>query len=446
MTENKKISKLKTGLISRSLSLAKLGVSAGINYAATKITNKSTDDYINTQALYIAKELGQLKGSLMKAGQMLSVYGEHFLPPEANLILKTLQSDSVLVDWPVMQSQLNSEWSAEQLEQFEIQTTPIGSASMGQVYLGLYKKNQKKYAIKIQYPEVSKAIDSDLAALKKILKMSKIIPSSIDTTDIFIEIKQMLYQELNYLHEAQNTKKYSELIKNDPRYKVPEVLNEFCTKKIIVTEYMEGLKADHSLIQSLSQQRRDQLGKNFLELYFKELFDWKFVQTDPHLGNYKIEIDSYGNDKIILLDFGATKEFDSIFIQNYTKMIKGAVLNNDELFLSGAKGLGFINDVDTAEYIQVFKSFCYETIEPFLSSNDPRNINKNNSDTFNWKNNDLPKRVLKNAFQFKNYTLRTPPHDLVFLDRKTAGVFMFLSTLHSQFNARQIINPFLDKV
>ncbi|MGZ3726726.1 MAG: ABC1 kinase family protein [Pseudobdellovibrio sp.] len=446
MAENKKLSKLKTGLLSRTLSIAKLGVNAGLSYAATKMTNSSVDDYMNSQAVNLVRELGELKGSMMKAGQMLSVYGEHFLPEEANLILKSLQSDSTVVDWPVMKKQLDEELSDEVLSQLEINTTPIGSASMGQVYLAVHKNTREKIALKIQYPDVSKAIDSDVAALKRILSLSKILPAGIDTTLIFEEVKAMLRQELNYRHEAQMTERYFELIKDDTRFKVPRVFKEFSTERILATEYMEGLKADHNLIQSLSQERRNRLGENFLDLYFKELFNWHFIQTDPHLGNYKIEIDSYGNDKIVLLDFGAAKEYGTDFITAYKKMIKGAILNDSRLFTIGAEGLGFIVATDSKEYIETFKKFCDETVEPFWLPDDPRDTAKkiSHDGVFDWKSTDLPKRVFKSAFQFKKFDLRTPPRELVFLDRKTAGVFMFLSALGCRFNGRALIKPYLD--
>jgi len=88
MPENKKLSQIKSSLVSRSLSLAKLGLNAGLKYAGTKIANTPFEDFLNSQAVEIAKEFGELKGSLMKAGQMLSMYGEYFLPPEANQVLK----------------------------------------------------------------------------------------------------------------------------------------------------------------------------------------------------------------------------------------------------------------------------------------------------------------------------------------------------------------------
>ena len=448
MSDSKKLKQIKTSALSRSFSLAKLGLSAGIKYASTKITNTPLEDFLNSQAVQLTKELGQLKGSAMKAGQMLSMYGEHFLPTEANAILKTLQSDSPPVEWSVMKKYLETYLDTQLLNELDINTEPIGSASMGQVYLAVVKSTGVKIALKIQYPNVEKAIDSDVAAIKRILSLAKILPSGIDTSGIFEEIKTMLRQELDYIGEAQLTEDYAKLIGDDSRFIVPKVFRRYCTAKVLATEYIEGLKADHPIIQNLAQVRKNRLAENFLDLYFKELFVWRLVQTDPHLGNYKIQLDSKGFDKIVLLDFGATKLFSIDFLSSYKKMIKGAIDNDDETFFTGATGLGFITKTDTAEYIEVFKKFCHDTVEPFWDYNDIRNVAKKvkSDGTYNWKANDLPTRVVKSAFQFRKFDLRTPPQDLLFLDRKTAGVFMFLNALNAEINARKIISPYFETV
>lgn len=435
MPANKKLVKIKTSVLSRSLSLAKLGLNAGLKYASTKITNSPLDDFLNSQALSITKEFGELKGSVMKAGQMLSMYGEHFLPAEANKVLKTLQSESQSIEWSIMRQHLENYLDANLIDELEINPEPIGCASLGQVHLATIKSTQEKIALKIQYPDVDKAIDSDVAALKKILSLSKIIPAGIDLTTVFEEIKIMLRQELDYTLEAQQTLSYQELIGHDQRYVVPRLFHKYSNAKVLATEYIEGLKPDHSLIQGLSEDRRNQLAKNFLELYFREIFDWNFVQTDPHLGNYKIQIDSLGKDRLVLLDFGATKEFENSFMTNYLKMIKGAIIEDLKIFMEGASKLGFIIDSDSEEYIKVFQNFCYETVEPFKTKT-----------PYNWKTTDLPKRIVKKAIQFKNFNLRIPPRDLLFLDRKTAGVFTFLSVLGANINARNIVDPYLKNI
>lgn len=444
----KKLNQIKSSLFSRSLSVAKLGLNAGLKYAGTKITNSSFDDFVTSQAGAFTKEFGELKGSLMKAGQMLSMYGEYFFPPQANQILKTLQSDSPAIEWPVMRSYLEQYFTDDRIDALEIDPEPIGTASMGQVHKALIKSTQQHIALKIQYPNVDKAIDSDVAALKALLKVSKILPEELDLTEIFEEIKVMLRQELDYIHEAQLTQRYHQHLQNDTRYIVPEVISEFSNQKVLATTYIEGLRADHSMIQTLSPQRRNRLAENFLDLYFKEIFNWNLVQTDPHLGNYKVQIDPLGNDRLVLLDFGACREFTKDFIKSYRHMIKGSVLNDHTLFLKASRELGFIKEGDSADYIKAYTEFCDETVEPFWTPDDPRNkLKKIASDgTYHWKESDLPGRVVKKAIQFKNFDLRSPPREIIFLDRKTGGVFIFLSILKAQINARKIIEPYLSEV
>jgi len=442
------LNKIKSSLFERSLSVAKIGLNAGLKYAAHKASGKNLDQFMIHQASFLTQELGQLKGSLMKAGQMLSMYGEYFFPPQANEFLKKLQTDSPPLEWSVMKTNIENYLSPDLLDELEIDPVSIGSASMGQVHKAKIKSTGEKIVLKIQYPNLEQAIDSDIKALKTLLNFSKLIPSELNLDPIFEEIKLMLRQELNYETEAQLTLKYREMIKDDSRFKVPQVFLKYSNQKVLATEYLEGFKADHPMIQALSQPRRDRLAENFIDLYFKELFSWNLVQTDPHLGNYKIQIDPLGQDKLILLDFGACSQFSESFIKSYRGMIKGSIIFDRDLFLKSSAELGFINSTDSKEYLQAFESFCYETVEPFWSYSDPRNTDQKISPDgkYHWKNNDLPARVVKKAYQFKNFDLRTPPKDILFLDRKTGGVFIFLSVLKAHINARKIVDPYLNSV
>ncbi len=452
MPENKKkpakLNQIKSSLFARSFSVAKMGLGAGLKYAGTKITNSPFDEFLTGQAITMTKEFGELKGSLMKAGQMLSMYGEYFFPPQANQVLKSLQSDSPPVIWSKMQEHLEEYLSADLLNELEIDPESIGSASLGQVHKARIIKTNEVIALKIQYPDVDKAVDSDLKALKTLLKLSRILPEGLDLDPIFKEIKTMLEQELDYQQEADATKLYQKKVADDKRFVVPKVFDRYSNKKVLATEYIDGLKADHPLVQNLSQKRRNQLAENFLELYLKEIFVWNIVQTDPHLGNYKIQLDPLGNDRVVLLDFGACRTFSKFFIDAYRHMIKGSVEYNEPLFFNASRALGFIKDTDSAEYIKTFSTFCYETVEPFWDPKDGRNTSgKVKADgTYNWKQTDLPGRVVKKAMQFKNFDLRSPPQEILFLDRKTGGVFIFLSVLGADINGRKIIEPFLENL
>ena len=175
-----KLNQIKSSVFSRSLAVAKIGLNAGLKYAGTKVSNSSLDDFLIAQAGTLSKEFGQLKGSLMKAGQMLSMYGEYFLPPQANELLKKLQSDSPPIHWPVMEKYLSQFLSQDLIDELEIDPESIGTASMGQVHKARIKAIGEIIALKIQYPDVEKAIDSDVTALKTLLKITKILPAGIE--------------------------------------------------------------------------------------------------------------------------------------------------------------------------------------------------------------------------------------------------------------------------
>jgi len=443
---SKVLGKIKSSLFERTLSVAKIGLNAGLKYAAHKASGQSNEQFLTNQATYLSQELGELKGSLMKAGQMLSMYGEYFFPPQANEWLKKLQTDSPPVEWSVIKSYLESYFDADLLDELEIEPKAVGTASMGQVHRAKIKATGEKIALKIQYPHLDKAIDSDIKALKTLLGLAKILPDGLNLDPVFEEIKSMLRQELDYCFEAKQTQKYYALVGQDSRFVVPRVYERYSNAKVLATEFIDGLKADHPLVAALSDQRRNRIAENFIDLYFKELFSWNFIQTDPHLGNYKIQIDPLGQDRIVLLDFGACREFPEDFMKSYRGLIKGSIIYDRDLFMQSAKNLGFIIDSDSEEYIKTFESFCYETVEPFWSAQDPRNINQkiNHDGLYHWKETDLPSRVVKKAFQFKNFDLRTPPQNILFLDRKTGGVFIFLSVLKARINARNIVDPYLN--
>lgn len=453
MAEQKKLKKITSSVIGRSFRLAKLSLSTGTNLAAFGAkhllsANKEAqlNQFLQQQTAKISLEFGELKGSIMKAGQLLSMYGEHFLPPEANLFLKQLQANSPPLSWEPIEKTLQQNFTAEQLSLLEIDHTPLGAASLGQTHLATILATGEKIVLKIQYPGVERAIDSDLRAIKSILKLLQLLPRGLNTDPLFSEVRQMLIQETDYLREAEMTECFAKLLHNDHRYIVPKVYRQFSNKKILATSYEHGLSPDAPEVIALPQLQRNQLSLNFIDLYFTELFKWQLVQTDPHLGNYRIRLSSSGHDQLVLLDFGATKKFDLTFLSHYRNMIAGALHNNEPQLLAAAEALGFTEASDAKELIRHFRDFCFTTVEPFLTPDDPRLPTHlmNAQGEYSWTKSDLPQRLLKAGYTIiKNFPLRSPPQEVLFLDRKTGGVFIFCSVLNAKIRARELLTKWL---
>ncbi len=448
MSGKEKLQSIRSGFLSRGLSLARLSLRVGSNAASRAVGLKNSNpeelnQYINSQVALLTNELGQLKGSLMKVGQLLSTYGEHFLPKEANELLKSLQFQSPPLAWSKIKQVLDNELSKEILSELEIDPKPYASASIGQVHRARRKSDGQELALKIQYPGVDKAVDTDLKFLKMLISLLNIAPLGAKFDQVFDEVKAMLYQEVDYRNELRFTQKFYDLLKDHSEFKVPKSYPEYCTQHIMCTEFLDGFAVDSKEVLSLSLKRRNALGKAYLDLYLRELLEFKMVQTDPHIGNYKIFIDPEGeNDRLILLDFGAVREVPTDFLTHYANVMKGSLNSDSQLVRAGGLGLGLLTPQDPDELTRRYVELCFLITEPFsdLEKNPLPESLVNTVGEYKWGESDLPSRVAQKGKEIAfNFKLRSPPQETVFLDRKLGGAFIFLSVLKCEVNLRSLL-------
>ncbi len=432
--------KIKAGLFSRSLEIAKISVNLGVqaaSHAASELlkTKSSPEDtehrfrqLLESQMKVIAQGLGELKGSAMKVGQLLSMMGEHFLPPEANRILKSLQMDSPPLAWESIEKVLQSELGPDRLEELDISQQAFAAASLGQVHLARRKKDGLQIALKVQYPGVARAIDGDLAALRFALQSTRLLPSGARYDALFEEVREMLHQEVDYQQERSQTEFFEKAFAEDPRYLVVQAVPEFSTEKVLATKFVQAHRVDDPEVLALSLARRNEIGKAFLDLYLRELFELKVVQTDPHLGNFKIRLEDGGKDRVVLLDFGATRSVSDEFLNSYCELVTGALLRDRDAIIRGGRRLRFLQTGDTPEQEAAFVDFCELMAEPLHGG------------VYNFGATDLPKRLhplgTKLAFALR---LRPPPREVLFIDRKMAGIFVLLKVLRCEFDPRPLV-------
>lgn len=452
----KNLNRIKSGIFSRGVALARVSVTAGARAASHAVGNLFSNeaekadrfrDLMVTQAGALARELGQLKGSLMKVGQMLSMYGEHFLPPEANELLKSLQNQSPPLRWKEIQKVIQKQLPPERLQELEIDPEPLASASLGQVHRARRKSDGRALAMKIQYPGVDRAIEGDLKALQSILSVAKLIPKGPRYDELFREVRMMLHQEVDYTKELETTREFKEKLATDSRFIVPEVFPEYSTRRILTTSLEEGVAVDGPEVQSLSQERRNALALAAMQLYFREVFEWGAVQTDPHFGNYRIRLGEGGAaDQMVLLDFGAVRKPPKAFLNPYYELIRGAHQRDLDRLIRGAEGLGFIRPEDSEEQKRVFSELCFLITEPFFSPEIPGVPAElfDSDGAYRFGESDLLKRVARKAGEFGlAFRFRTPPRELVFLDRKLGGLFVFVSVLKARIRCREAVDSFI---
>lgn len=440
-SRDKPLERLKTGTWSRGWSLAKLTVGTGARVAGKVLSgDQGNRRFWSGQALALARELGKLKGSAMKVGQMLSMHGEHFFPPEVNQALKSLQSQSPPLAWPEIERVLKRQLRPEQLAQLEIDREPWASASLGQVHRARVIAGAHagaELALKIQYPGVDEAIDSDLKLIRGLFAASKVLPGGSRRYDaLFAEIRDMLLQEIDYGRELALTRDYAAALGDDPRFEIPEVFPEFSTRKILASRFAQGIRVDDAQVLSLPLERRNRLGQSMLELYLSEVFGFGLVQTDPHFGNYLVRLGQAGEpDRLVLLDFGAVRRIGPEFQRAYIKMVGGAFAGDAERVSQATDELGFTGEGDSAEIRAAFARLCELMLEPFGDYPEP----------YRWHGTDLPQRAMRGGLDLAvQFRFRPPPREIVFLDRKLGGVFIWIAALKAEFRARELLQSALN--
>lgn len=443
--------KLKTGALDRNFAMARMSMVAGTQFAGHTVGNmlrgregreqRDRAFYVK-QAEHIAAELGQLKGSVMKVGQMLSVYGQYFMPPEVTEVLQSLQDDSPPVAWAELEPVVIQRLGRSKRAELEIDPEPLAAASLGQVHRAWRRSDGRALCIKVQYPHLADAIDSDIRTLTRIVRVARLVPRGVELSAIMEEVREMIYHEVDYDRELRLTREFGERLADDTRFVVPEVFPEYSTESVLVTSYEGAHHVQGQAVQRLSQARRDRLSRHALDLFFREFFDWGVVQTDPHFGNYKVRLDDDGNDQLVLLDFGATREFAPRFLGSYYDVVAGALERNAQQLIDGAVGIDLLRRDSPQSVFDAFAEVGMLMIEPFSQTPPPELTTPEGA--YRWGASDLPARVSRAVSQAAiSRWFRIPPREIVFLHRRMGGVFVLLAVLNAEVAGRELLQHYL---
>ncbi|MCE3219780.1 AarF/ABC1/UbiB kinase family protein [Vibrio diabolicus] len=377
----------------------------------------------------LTDQLAHLRGAAMKLGQMLSMDAGDVLEPELADILSRLRSNADPMPAKqlngVMESSLGTSWKAEFLS---FNFKPIASASIGQVHQA-YSDAGDNLAVKVQYPGIRKSIDSDVDNVGTLLKVVGLIPESVDYKGLLEEAKKQLHDEADYTREAQFAIRYHDALKEHPHFVIPKIHTESCSDSVLAMEFIDGVPIEH--IEHYDQSTRDFVMHSLLELLFRELFEFKMVQTDPNFANY-LYIES--TRQIGLLDFGATREYSERFSAGYRQAF-ASVINNDEQGLNDAlEQIGFFSQTILPDQRQAILDLVKMACEPMLVD-----------EPYDFKASGLAQKLREagTILSMEQEYWHTPPADALFLHRKIGGMYLLAARIGAKVNIRQLVQPYL---
>ncbi|WP_032380310.1 ABC1 kinase family protein [Rhodococcoides fascians] len=246
--------------------------------------------------------LGSMKGAAMKLGQMLSVLDLALVPEQHRQRfqdkLSALRDRAPEVDVEVMLSVIEDDLGETAESLFaDFDRQPIAAASIGQVYRARLHDG-RAVAVKIQYPGVDAAVRADLKNLALFLKFWRNALPTVAAPELIEELRQNFERELDYIEEARTQSVLARRFRGHPFVAVPDAIEELCTRRVLVTEFFDGVSFDH--IRSLPVAERDRIGEIVYRFYIGSLYLYDEFCGDPHPGNLLL-----GNDgRVGFIDFG----------------------------------------------------------------------------------------------------------------------------------------------
>ena len=353
-----------------STTVAKMGVEYALGKAqevSQNIKNSKEEAQNIAYKIKVAQELvksmGELKGGLMKLGQMLSITEDLILPQEISELFKTLQKNAPSMSDEDLNKVFMKNFGKKPSEIFTyFESKPFAAASIGQVHIGVLPSGEK-VAVKVQYPKIVNAIKSDMLNIKEFDRLLKVlIPSKPQIDNLLEELKSSLLAECDYLQEANSIELFREIFNQEFPGKIiiPKVYREFSTNEILTTEFMTGDSFEKTM--DYPQEVKDQLGELLYLSFLYCLFHSKFLHSDRQEGNYL-----FHKDKIIMLDFGSTRKFNDDFIHWYSLLCLSVRNLDKKIFRDCVINLGINEEFDSNEEIEKSFNLVADIYKPFLA-------------------------------------------------------------------------------
>ena len=320
-----------TSFASRNARLAAVGARSGASYAVhrARLVTASGDerdqleaDYQLRSAAQVADALGNMKGALMKIGQMAS-YLDDGLPEPVQLALASLQQDAPPMSAALTAGVIREELGDDPERVFaRWDPEPIAAASIGQVHRA-FTHSGVPVAVKVQYPGVDDAIRSDLVNTDLLFRLLGMMFPGLDPGPLVDELRERLTEELDYGNEAANQRFFADAFAGHPYIAIPRVIDELSTSRVLTTELAEGSR--FAEVEHWPQAERDLAGETIYRFVFRSIYELHAFNGDPHPGNYLFRPGGH----VTFLDFGLVKRYRPEDVALFEALIRTIVVEHD---------------------------------------------------------------------------------------------------------------------
>jgi predicted unusual protein kinase regulating ubiquinone biosynthesis (AarF/ABC1/UbiB family) len=297
----------------------------------------------------LVDQLGQMRGAAMKVGQMISMVEFDGLPEEERdelqRSLAALRDNVPAVPFADLEKLMRRELGGPLGRVFAaFDERAFAAASIGQVHRATTVDGDE-VAVKIQYPGVAEAVETDLRNAMLLLPLVKRLAPGLDAKALAAEMRERIGEELDYELEAQNQLRVERLMRGHPFLRVPRIHTDLSTRRVLVSEYVEGDRFE--TVRHDGEAQRDRYGEIVFRFYFGLLYRDRIALGDPHPGNYLRSPDG----RVCFLDYGLLRDVDAARVAG-ERAIALAVRDADAAGLKAALVVGGYLPADRADAVE----------------------------------------------------------------------------------------------
>jgi predicted unusual protein kinase regulating ubiquinone biosynthesis (AarF/ABC1/UbiB family) len=337
------------------------------------------------------------------------------LPPEMEVVLARLRADAHVMPPKQLKQVLETAYGADFRRLFRsFDTRPLAAASIGQVHRALTPEGVP-LAVKLQYPGVAGAIDSDLDNAAALIRWSGLWPAELDIGPLMAEARRQLHEEADYAREGRALARFGALLAEDDRFVVPR-LDADRTRSAALAMSFEASEPVERLAEA-PPELRDRAVTALIELCLRELFEFRLMQTDPNFANYRWRPET---GQIVLLDFGATREISEEMSEGYRALLRAGLSGDPDATMQALERIGFIRPGLSDRHRATILDMAGMGFA-ILRGPGP----------FDFRGNDFAERVRARGMEIgsERELWHIPPAETLFLQRKIGGLYLLATRL-----------------
>src|SRR5579872_7391212 len=293
---------------------------------------------------------------MIKLGQFLSSRAD-LLPDQALEVLGSLQDEVPPAPFTHVVSLIEEELGKPVEQVFSVlERKCAAAASLGQVHKAVLASTGAEVAVKIQRPNIDQLVRMDLSTLKFVIwVINRFVDTSefIDLMGVYQEFKRTVYEEIDYVTEGANAKRFKEMFKDDPNIYIPSVYEDYTSRRLLVLEWVDGIKInDYPALEAAGIDRLE-VANRTVRAYFHQFFDEGFFHADPHPGNIFVRPGVPGYGPIIaFVDFGMVGSLTQRMKKFLQDLFLSFVACDAKAMVESLSSLGFIGEGANLETIE----------------------------------------------------------------------------------------------